>query len=515
MAAVQFTNYYSTELTAAVAATDTTIQVMSVSSDILAHVTGGSWIYLTLVDANSWNNHLIPPATREIIKVTAITGTGPYTLTVTRAADQNPPATAQAFSKCDIAAFLLNAQSLYDIVGGGGGSGTVTSITATLPVVVTPSPLTTTGVVSANTMTGDTGTGGLRGVVPAPGAGDAAAGKFLKADATWAVPAGGGGAVSSVSSTDHILTFSPTTGAVVGSLATTTKGDLIVRSSTNNERLAVGTNTQVLTADSSQTLGVKWASIPSAGSSQSQEFTSSGTFTVPSGVTEVWITAIGGGGGGGGSDTAETVKAGGGGGSGELCQNVPVNVTGGGSVSVTIGAAGTGGVGSTGANGGDGGDTSFGAFPIVRGGKGGVGAAAGSPSIGGVGGGPGGGTAGSYSTPTGGNGARGSAEAPTYFGGAGGGGTASTTTGTGGNGGGAGGYIGGTGGAAAGGASGGGGGGSSIYGLGANGGVGGAVGNAATAANYGVGGGGAGSGHGNDRNGGDGAPGYCLVVWVA
>lgn len=38
-------------------------------------------------------------------------------------------------------------------------------------------------------MVGDTGSGGKAGTVPPPGAGDAAAGKFLKSDATWAVPA--------------------------------------------------------------------------------------------------------------------------------------------------------------------------------------------------------------------------------------------------------------------------------------------------------------------------------------
>jgi hypothetical protein len=42
-------------------------------------------------------------------------------------------------------------------------------------------------------MVGDTGSGGSAGTVPPPAAGDAAAGKFLKADGTWAVPAGGGG----------------------------------------------------------------------------------------------------------------------------------------------------------------------------------------------------------------------------------------------------------------------------------------------------------------------------------
>jgi len=43
---------------------------------------------------------------------------------------------------------------------------------------------------------GDAGSGGLKGLVPAPAAGDAAAGKFLKADGTWTAPAGGGGGSS-------------------------------------------------------------------------------------------------------------------------------------------------------------------------------------------------------------------------------------------------------------------------------------------------------------------------------
>jgi hypothetical protein len=44
-----------------------------------------------------------------------------------------------------------------------------------------------------NAVVGDAGSGGTKGLVPAPASGDAAAGKFLKADGTWAVPAGGGG----------------------------------------------------------------------------------------------------------------------------------------------------------------------------------------------------------------------------------------------------------------------------------------------------------------------------------
>lgn len=41
-------------------------------------------------------------------------------------------------------------------------------------------------------MAGDSGSGGTKGLVPAPAAGDAAAGKFLKADGSFAVPSGTG-----------------------------------------------------------------------------------------------------------------------------------------------------------------------------------------------------------------------------------------------------------------------------------------------------------------------------------
>jgi hypothetical protein len=44
-------------------------------------------------------------------------------------------------------------------------------------------------------MVGDTGSGGADGLVPAPPSGSAAAGKYLKADATWEIPPGGVGVV--------------------------------------------------------------------------------------------------------------------------------------------------------------------------------------------------------------------------------------------------------------------------------------------------------------------------------
>jgi hypothetical protein len=58
-----------------------------------------------------------------------------------------------------------------------------------------------------NAMVGDSGSGGTKGLVPAPAAGDAAAAKFLKADGTYAVPAGTG--ISSISGASDAAISAP------------------------------------------------------------------------------------------------------------------------------------------------------------------------------------------------------------------------------------------------------------------------------------------------------------------
>jgi hypothetical protein len=58
-------------------------------------------------------------------------------------------------------------------------------------------------------MTGDAGAGGTAGSIPAPPAGSAAAGKFLKADGTFAVPPGSTGTF-----TPEAVTFSGTGGTL-------------------------------------------------------------------------------------------------------------------------------------------------------------------------------------------------------------------------------------------------------------------------------------------------------------
>jgi hypothetical protein len=87
----------------------------------------------------------------------------------------------------------------------------------------------------------------------------------------------------------------------------TTKGDLLAYSS-SNARFPVGSNGQYITADSAQTLGVKWTSFTAP---TVQKFTSgSGTYTTPS-PTPLYIVVemVGGGAGGNGGGSS----AGGGG----------------------------------------------------------------------------------------------------------------------------------------------------------------------------------------------------------
>lgn len=81
----------------------------------------------------------------------------------------------------------------------------------------------TLGAARLPVMVGDSGAGGTQGAVPAPGAGDTAAGKFLKADGTFAIPSGTStGTVTSVAATvpaEFLISGSPITTS--GTLAIT------------------------------------------------------------------------------------------------------------------------------------------------------------------------------------------------------------------------------------------------------------------------------------------------------
>ncbi|WP_395406351.1 hypothetical protein ACHMW6_06700 [Pseudoduganella sp. UC29_106] len=133
----------------------------------------------------------------------------------------------------------------------------------------------------------------------------------------------------------------------------TTKGDVLVYGS-SAARLPVGTDGDVLTADSTQSLGVKWAAGGGGGSVDAQVFTSSGTWNKPAGCTVVKVVCVGAGGGGGGASggSSGSVRHGAsGGGGGAITEWIYKASDLSSSVSVTVGAGGTGGAGGVSAGG--------------------------------------------------------------------------------------------------------------------------------------------------------------------
>lgn len=100
---------------------------------------------------------------------------------------------------------------------------------------------------------------------------------------------------------------------------------------------------------------------------QQQIFTSSGTFTVPTGTTYLHFMVLGGGGGGGGGgDSAAAAGGGGGGGGGAATANSCVSnqITGGSVYSISVGTGGNGGSNNTAGSTGGGSEVSFGTILI-------------------------------------------------------------------------------------------------------------------------------------------------------
>jgi hypothetical protein len=169
--------------------------------------------------------------------------------------------------------------------------------------------------------------------------------------------------------------LSSTVSAGIAETLLDAKGDLIVASAADTAaRLAVGgTDGHVLTVDSTETLGVKWAAAGGGATTQTDIFTANGTWTKPAGAKLVHYIIISGGCGGGGgrrSDSSTAASGGAGGNGGGVIIGLTDASYFGATETVTVGAGGAGGAARTtdntnGAGGTAGGNSSFGATLVA------------------------------------------------------------------------------------------------------------------------------------------------------
>ncbi len=130
-----------------------------------------------------------------------ITPSGGDTLTI--ATDARPLTVAELDGSPSVANVTTIKFDNGTVTNVGGGVVSVTNsaagfvptsrtLTTTLPLRIDATgsaDLSANRTLTINDFTGDSGLGGLKGTVPAPAAGDAAANKFLKANGSWAAVA--------------------------------------------------------------------------------------------------------------------------------------------------------------------------------------------------------------------------------------------------------------------------------------------------------------------------------------
>ena len=235
------------------------------------------------------------------------------------------------------------------VVTSNGGTG-LTSFTSGGAVYATSTSALTTGTLPV--ASGGTGATTLTGVIKGNGTSAfTASAVALGSEVSGTLPVGNGG---------------------TGATTLTANNVLLGNGASALQVVAPGTTGNVLTSN-----GTTWISQAGAAAASVQEFSSSGTWTKPSGAQFVLVEVWGAGGGGGrpraGTPSANSAGGGGGGGaynySTFLASELPSSVT------VTIGAGGTGAT-SNASNGGIGGSTTFGTFVTSYGGGGGAGTVA-------------------------------------------------------------------------------------------------------------------------------------------
>jgi hypothetical protein len=183
-------------------------------------------------------------------------------------------------------------------------------------------------------------------------------------DVVWSVSFDGSAAVTS----GAVIQASSVDGSMIA-LGSDASGDVMYYSGSAWARLAKGSDDEVLTLASGLP---SWAAAAAGGvavgvtPASVQVFTSSGTWTRPTGILTIVVTVVGSGGGGaGGSESgSDGVSGGGGGGGGYAIEKIDVASLA--SETVTIGAGGAGG--SSGTIGVAGDTSSFGSYCSATGG---------------------------------------------------------------------------------------------------------------------------------------------------
>lgn len=165
----------------------------------------------------------------------------------------------------------------------------------------------------------------------------------------------GGVSIDLSSQVDSLLSLD--NGGTGIDLSSGSQGDIIYFSADGSVGvLSIGSNGQVLVSNGTT---FSWA----AASNVTVYTSGSGNFTVPAGITKVYVTMIGGGGGGASGKNPDTTYGPGGAGASAII-NVPYTVTPGGTVAYAVGSGGAGGsgsgIGAGGNNGATGGNTTFG-----------------------------------------------------------------------------------------------------------------------------------------------------------
>jgi len=273
--------------------------------------------------------------------------------------------------------FTINSADQY--------TGTVTSVTAqgSADISVTGGPITTTGTLYfALTDTSVT------------------AGNYGSASSVASITVDAKGRITAASNVPIVVSNVSLTASVTGTLPVANGGTGLASVTANNVILGNGTTSFLTVAPGTsgnvlQSNGTTWISAAAGGGGVSVTvYTSSTTWTKPTGAKVVEVICIGGGGGGasGRKGAASSTRLGGSGGGGGACAKNTFNADLlGASETVTVGAGGTGGAAvtasSTNGNAGNtGGDSSFGNWIIARGGGGGIGGIVASSREGGDGG---------------------------------------------------------------------------------------------------------------------------------